>query len=97
MCHDTCKCFGWVGGKIVRVGDWGEVGREDGGAAIAIAPRRERRHRLVTGLHQTVFQFTPREGSDSSRILASKKSTDFNPRSREGSDAVVLVFLDFGE
>ena len=77
----------WSGWVKDREGmETGDAGWEGGDAAIAIVPRRERRHRLVTGLHQTVFQFTPREGSDSSRILASKKSTDFNPRSREGSD-----------
>lgn len=79
----------------MRDGDRGDVGQGDGGAAIAIVPRRERRHRLVTGLHQTVFQFTPREGSDSSRILASKKSTDFNPRSREGSDSNIIQQISF--
>ena len=70
----------------MRDGDRGEVGREDGGAAIAIVPRRERRHRLVTGLHQTVFQFTPREGSDLRPALQNAYLEYFNPRSREGSD-----------
>lgn len=68
MCHDTCKCFGWVGGKIVRVGDWGEVGREDGGAAIAIAPRRERRQQGRQGVHYHDFNPRSREGSDSNII-----------------------------
>ena len=62
-----CKCFGRAG-KDREGMETGDAGWEDGGAAIAIVPRRERRQRAGSPEHHRHFNPRPREGSDGSRI-----------------------------
>ena len=70
------------------MGDWGEVGREDGGAAICVDPEKgatspfgDRSPPNGISIH------APAKGATKIRLFSDKFRWYFNPRSREGSDA----------